>query len=233
MKSLSTYAKTLLAGRGESFVFHRNDITINAEEKKLSTPGNEFIKTSVGDFIHVFGTGVADGVTTVHAVGPAGAYVIVNEPIIGLDAGVTVSIASITRSSSFKDVFKNFVIKLFSGPQPASADDAEDTSALLVTLTRNSLPVTPGLPANCLNFADSVDGVLSIPSGHVWSGIPIASGIANYARFYDNRMVTGASTTEVRMDLACGVGTKEFRMATTNLVANREISVSFGSIKVL
>lgn len=233
MKNLSTYAKTLLAGRGESFVFQRNDITINAEEKKVSSPGNEFVRTSVGDFIHIFGTGIADGITTVHAVGPGGAYVIVNEPILGLDAGVTVSIGSITRSSSFKDVFKNFVIKLFSGPQPASADDAEDLSTLLVTLTLNSLPVTPGLPTNCLNFADSVDGLLSIPAGHVWSGVPVASGIAGYARFYDNRMVTGATTTEVRMDLGCGVGTKEFRMATTNLVINREISVSFGSIRVL
>lgn len=232
MKSLSTYAKTLLAGRGESFVFYRNDITINAEEKKMSSPGNEFIATSVGDFIHLFGTGIADGITTVNAVGPGGAYVIVNEPILGLDPGVTVAIGSITRSSSFKQIFKNFIIRIFSGSQPDSADEGEDMTKLLVTLTLGSLPVTPGLPDNCLNFADSVNGELTIPSGAVWSGVPVASGVASYARFYDNRMVTGPSLTEVRMDLACGVGTKEFRMATTTVVQNRELSVSFGSIKV-
>lgn len=232
MKSLSTYAKTLIAGRGESFVFYRNDITINAEERKISSPGNNFLRTSVGDFIHLYGTGIADGVSTVHAVGPGGAYVVVNEPILGLDPGITVAVGSVTRSSSFKEVFKNFVIKIYSGVQPDSADEAEDLTRLLVTLTLGSLPVVPGLPDNCLNFADSVNGELSVPSGVVWSGVPIASGTAGYARFYDNRMVTGATTTEARMDLACGVGTKEFRMATTAIVANREISVSFGSIQV-
>lgn len=119
---------------------------------------------------------------------------------------------------SFVDVFANAVIAVYTGTQPANADAAE-TGTLLGYITEDGGDFTGGVATNGLNWDAAVAGVCGKPSATEWAIIPDASGTAGWARLYANAMVTGASTTAVRIDMACGVGAGELRMSTTTLAS--------------
>lgn len=132
---------------------------------------------------------------------------------------------------SFKDIFANAVIVIRTGTQPATADAAE-TGDVLGMITVNGGAFTAGVTTNGLNWDAAVDGVCAKPSEEEWAIIPAVSGTAGYGRLYANDMTTGASTTAVRMDLACGVGAGELRFSSTNLVATIKSVVNSLNITV-
>lgn len=132
---------------------------------------------------------------------------------------------------SFKDIFANAVIVIRTGTQPATADDAE-TGDVLGMITVNGGAFTAGVATNGLNWDAAVGGVCAKPTAEEWAIIPSASGIAGYGRLYANDMTTGASTTAIRMDLACGVGAGELRFSSTNLIATIKSVVNSLNITV-
>lgn len=119
---------------------------------------------------------------------------------------------------SFKDVFANAVIAVYTGTQPANADAAE-TGTLLGLITVDGGAFTGGSATNGLNWDAAVAGVCGKPSAEEWAIIPDASGTAGWARLYANDMTTGSSSSAVRIDMACGVGAGELRMSTTSLTS--------------
>ena len=132
---------------------------------------------------------------------------------------------------SFKDIFANAVIVIRTGTQPATADAAE-TGDVLGMITVNGGAFVAGVATNGLNWDAAVGGVCAKPSAEEWAIIPSVSGIAGYGRLYSNDMTTGASTTAVRMDLACGVGAGELRFSSTNLIATIKSVVNSLNITV-
>jgi hypothetical protein len=125
---------------------------------------------------------------------------------------------------SVKSVMANGVIHLYSGTQPATADAAE-TGTLLMIYTQNSAAFVSGSPGNGLNMDASVDGVLSKKVSEVWSGngLPAAGAIpgipAGWYRWYANTVVTGDSTTAIRLDGAVGTSSSyELQMTNTSIV---------------
>ena len=132
---------------------------------------------------------------------------------------------------SFKDVFANAVIVIRTGTQPANAD-AVETGDVLGMITVNGGAFVAGVATNGLNWDAAVGGVCAKPAAEEWAIIPSASGIAGYGRLYSNDMITGASTTAVRMDLACGVGAGELRFSSTNLIATIKSVVNSLNITV-
>jgi hypothetical protein len=132
---------------------------------------------------------------------------------------------------SFKDIFANAVIVIRTGTQPATADDAE-TGDVLGMITVNGGAFVAGVATNGLNWDAAVGGVCAKPSAEEWAIIPSASGTAGYGRLYANDMTTGASTTAIRMDLACGVGAGELRFSSTNLIATIKSIVNSLNITV-
>ena len=132
---------------------------------------------------------------------------------------------------SFKDIFANAVIVIRNGTQPATADAAE-TGDVLGMITVDGDTFTAGVADNGLNWDAAVDGVCAKPSAEEWAIIPSASGAAGYGRLYANDMTTGASTTAVRMDLACGVGAGELRFSSTSLTATVKSVVNSLNITV-
>ena len=132
---------------------------------------------------------------------------------------------------SFKDVFANAVIVLRTGTQPATADAAE-SGDVLGMITVDGGAFTGGVATNGLNWDAAVAGVCAKPSAEEWAIIPSASGTAGYGRLYANDMTTGASTTAVRMDLACGVGAGELRFSSTSLTATVKSIVNSLNITV-
>lgn len=104
------------------------------------------------------------------------------------------------------ETFQNGSLAVYTGNQPASANDAE-TGTLLCVITRDGGAMTPGQPANGLNFVkDASTGSVKKDPDETWSGEVIADGTPGWFRFYDNSRIQGASTTAKRFDGSIGAG---------------------------
>lgn len=93
----------------------------------------------------------------------------------------------------------NGVIEIYTGAQPASANDPV-TGTLLGTVTTNGAVFTPGSPTNGLTFAAAANGAVA-KSASNWQFSGLANGTAGWFRFKANAVDAGAlSTTHVRLD---------------------------------
>jgi len=115
---------------------------------------------------------------------------------------------------SLADLFRNCVIDVYSGSQPADADTAE-AGTKLITITVDSGAFSSGSADNGLNFGAVASGVLSKQSDETWSGQGLASGTAGWYRVYDNSYTTGASTSAVRFDGSVSTSGSQFNMSNT------------------
>lgn len=128
----------------------------------------------------------------------------------------------INATGSVKAAFTNSVIHIYSGTQPATADAAE-TGDLLMILTESAGAFVSGAPGNGLNMDVSTGGVLAKAVAETWQGVGLAAAgvgtVAGYFRWYANTVVTGISTTAVRMDGAIGSSASyEMQMSNTTIV---------------
>jgi hypothetical protein len=129
---------------------------------------------------------------------------------------------AVNQTGSVKSVMANSVIHIYSGSQPATADDAE-TGDLLMIITESGGAFTPSSPTNGLNMDVSTGGVLAKDTSESWEGVGLeAAGegtTAGYFRWYANDVTTGASTTAVRVDGNIGtLTTNEMRMSSTTII---------------
>ena len=85
---------------------------------------------------------------------------------------------------AFKDIFTYGELGIYTGSQPASADDAP-TGTLLLLISEASVVVTPGTSTNGLSWDAPVDGVLGKDST-AWSDVGLVTGTAGWFRFYTN-----------------------------------------------
>ena len=151
-------------------------------------------------------------------------------------AAITVATASFTADTSnscliadasggsYADLFKNCVIDIYSGSQPATADAAE-TGTKLVSITLDSGAFVAGAAANGLNFGAVASGVLAKETGQTWSGVGLATGTAGWFRIYDNTYQDGASTSEIRIDGAVATSGSQFNMSSTAVVTGATTTV--------
>lgn len=150
-----------------------------------------------GDTLLLSGWPTAGNNTAIYTVGAvtAGSMTVSGTPLSaeGGDADSKV----MTVGKSFKDIFRNGVIRIYSGTVPADADADEGSGVLLLEITKDSGAFTPGTSTNGLNFDAIAAGVLS-KNADVWSDAGIADGAASWWRLYDNGLITGASTTAKR-----------------------------------
>lgn len=144
-------------------------------------------------------------------------------------AGVDMAVG-IFKGGSLKDIFKDGVIRLYSGSQPATADDAE-TGTLLVTFTVSSGAFTAGAVTNGLELGTPASGVIAKDTD-IWSGVAVASGTAGYFRWYDNSYVTGDSAVAVRMDGAVGTSGAQLNMSSTSITSGATVTLDSWQITV-
>jgi len=132
----------------------------------------------------------------------------------GLSMGVRNSLLEKIRAD-----FTNCVIGVYGGTMPADANTTENAT-LLALITEGGGEFTGGVATNGLNFDAAADGSMSKAAAETWSGAVLATGTATWVRIYDNNYVTGASTTEKRIDLPVSTTTAtEVRMSQTSLTA--------------
>jgi len=127
-------------------------------------------------------------------------------------------------TGSFKTIMQNGVIRVYSGVQPTSADDAEAATVLL-EITVASGTFTAGTATNGLNFDAPADGALAKSSSEVWSGVSSASGTAGWFRFYANDMTTGASTTAARFDGSVSTSGAQLNMSSTAITSGATTTI--------
>lgn len=111
-------------------------------------------------------------------------------------------------------------IEIYSGSQPASADDAV-TGTLLGRVTLSAGAWTEGTITNGLQFNAAAGRQMTKKTGEIWQFIGIANGTAGWFRFRGNAADTGmADTLEAlpRIDGRIAVTGAELNMSNLNVV---------------
>ena len=103
-------------------------------------------------------------------------------------------------STGVRAAMASGVIRIYSGAQPVSADNAVQ-GTLLMEITVDGGAFNHGSPTNGLNFDAAVGALLSKAVGETWRGTGVADGTAGWFRFSGNPLDDGsASTTLARID---------------------------------
>ncbi len=107
-------------------------------------------------------------------------------------------------SNGLAGIFKDGVIELYSGTQPATADAAV-TGTLLATVTESGAAFTPGSPTAGLEFDAPSSGAIAKATGETWQYTGVAAGTIGWFRFKGNAADGGGvDTTAVRIDGSVG-----------------------------
>ena len=159
-----------------------------------------------------------NGICTVTSVASTGASMVIAGLTLTTEgAGDSVTITACAKT--FKDVFRNNVIRIYSGTIPADGDAAEGSGVLLLKITLASGAVTPGTATNGNDFDTIVAGLLS-KDANVWSGVGLADGTAAWWRMYDNGEITGAVSTAKRCQGVVGTSSVTFILSSTTIVTS-------------
>ena len=173
-----------------------------------------------GDMAQVHGPFVATEVL-------AGQITVSGTPLsVDAATGIKATLVCLT-GGSLKDIFKDGVLKIYSGSQPADADTAY-TGTLLLTITVASGAFTAGVVTNGLEFGTASSGAIA-KNSDVWSGVAVASGTAGYFRFYANATdAGGADTTPFlysRIDGAIASSGSDLNMSSTAITSGATTTI--------
>jgi hypothetical protein len=216
---LSTGLRNALLGERDTFT--ATSLACVASGNTITDSGNQLLIEGFrpDDLIEISGftTSGNNGLAKVVSVASNGASMVVSGLTLADEAaGDTVTILS--QSKGLKDIFKNHVIRVYSGAAPATADEAE-SGTLLLKITKQNGAFTPGTPTNGLNFNAIVAGVMS-KNSDIHSGEGLADGTAGYYRVYDNGEITGASSSAKRAQGTVGLSSTDFLMSSTTITTS-------------
>jgi len=227
MMSKHSYPTKLVTGI--TFAFEDGTGTDGAD--RITDSDNGFVDAGyiAGDYIKAAGS-TLNNISGVKVSAVAAGYLEIPAGSLSTEiAGDQVIIGAGANGGSFDEIFKNGVIEIYSGSQPATADLAE-SGTKLVRITVASGAFVGGTATNGLNLGDAAAGVTSKETGEVWSGVGLAAGTAGWFRYYSNAYVTGASTTAERFDGVCGVGTGELRLSSLSVAVGATVTVDAAAV---
>ncbi len=122
------------------------------------------------------------------------------------------------------------VIRVYSGAQPAAADNAV-TGTLLMEITVDAGAFSHGSATNGLEWDTPANGQISKPSGDTWKGLGIAAGVAGWARYCANPLDDGtASTSLARVDMSVGKGSGDLQLSNVNVAVGAPITVDVATL---
>ena len=225
----NSYATALYTGTTISF----GDGTGTGGNDQILDSANGLISAGfiVGDYITVVGS-TSNNVSAKKILAvSAGAIEIAPALLTTESAGDQVVLAAARGGGSLDEIFRNGVLRIYSGSQPASADAAE-TGTLLLEVTVSGGAFSGGSPTNGLNFNGeaAASGLMTKESGETWQGTGAANGTAGWFRFYANAYTTGASTTARRFDGVCATSGGQLNMSSTAIVSGVVTTVDTFSI---
>ena len=227
MTGNNSYPTALVTGT--TYAFEDGTGTDGAD--RITDSGSGFVAAgyTVGMYISVAGS-TSNNISGDKISAVAAGYIEVPAATLTTEAaGDQVIIGAGAGGGSLDELLRNGVIDIYSGAQPTTADAAE-TGTKLCRITLSSGAFTPGTATNGLNLGTAASGVVSKETAEVWSGVGLAAGTAGWFRYYANDVTTGASTSAVRFDGVCGVGTGELRLSSLTVAVGATITVDSGSI---
>lgn len=125
------------------------------------------------------------------------------------------------EGGSVKGAFTTLELRLYSGTEPASADDA---------ITGTKLVTIQGPAAAALAFDAAASGSLPKAAGQVWSGVAEAGGTATHFRLVDVADDDASSSSAKRIQGKCGTSGAELNMTSTSIALGATQTVDAGSI---
>jgi len=100
-----------------------------------------------------------------------------------------------------KEAMNAGCVEIYTGAQPATAD-AAPTGTLLAVVTKDAGAFNAGSPTNGLTYSDPVGSTITKSSDN-WKYVPIAAGVAGWARVKANAVDNGGvSATALRIDMS-------------------------------
>ena len=123
-------------------------------------------------------------------------------------------------TDSFSGIFDAGVIYIYTGAQPASANDAVQ-GALLGRVTVGGGSFNFGNVANGLQFDTPSNGQIEKLASDTWQFQGLADGTAGWARLMGNALDDlGASTPLPRVDYSIGRSGADLNLSNTSIVTN-------------
>ena len=206
-----TLSKIIIDAAGNTdFVTSSSSASGNPEIQNTTDDLSVF---AAGDTINVFGTASNDGVFTVTSV--ATDTLQVQEAVVA--ETTQTCFLGVVEGGTFRELFKNGVLVIYAGSQPADADADESGYTQLCQITRGGATFAAGDGQNGLNFDPVSGGTLTKKQSETWSGTNDADGTAGWFRFYDNSKTTGSSSTAVRFDGNIATSGAQLNMSSTSL----------------
>lgn len=124
-------------------------------------------------------------------------------------------------TGSLKSVMANGLIKIYSGPVPADADQALDPSCVLLsTISVNGA-------GGGINFDAASNGTIPKAAAESWSGTNAANGAASFYRHVAPGDDGTLSTTQARLQGAVAVAGAEMNLSSTALVAGAPQTIDY------
>ena len=122
------------------------------------------------------------------------------------------------NATGIKEALADGVIYIYSGPQPASADDAVQ-GTLLGVVAKDAGAFAFGDPTYGLEFDAPVSGVLDKAAAENWKFNGAADGTAGWFRFMGNATDNlGSSTTLPRIDGNIGTFGADLNLSNVSIV---------------
>jgi hypothetical protein len=134
-------------------------------------------------------------------------------------AGTAVAAA---KGGSLNDIFKHGVLHIYSGTQPADADQTEGAGTKLLEISEDGTAHVPATGEYGLEFEDdAVGGSLSKLSTQSWEDDGLADGEAAWFRFYAQDVATGLDSgspfTKIRFDGSVGLSGAQLNVASQSI----------------
>ena len=180
-----------------------------------------------GDIIFIQGSTSNDPASGAVITGvAAGTLTFATGTLVGSEAGLAGTVVGFARGGSMKDVFKDGVLRIYSGTQPSSPDAAV-AGTLLLEITESGGAFAHGAFANGLEFEnDPTAGEMEKASGETWQGTGLVAGTAGWFRFCANPTDNGAaSTTLPRVDGSVGTSGADLNMSSTTITVGATYTI--------
>jgi hypothetical protein len=212
---------------GASIAVSSRIAAVNGSPDNFTDSGNGFVTAgfAIADTIMVsgFATAANNGIFTIQTVA-AGKIEIDETTVVDEAAGALNIKIQVIKGGSLKDIFKDCVLKIYSGGQPTDADQAV-TGTLLLQFTIDAAAFVAGSPENGLEFDTAASGAISKKTD-AWQAVGLVDGTAGWFRICANAADAGSlSTTLPRIDGICATSGGQLTMSTTAVRAGVTVTI--------
>jgi hypothetical protein len=127
------------------------------------------------------------------------------------------TVSLVCKSNSLQDALNLAQFEVYTGSQPADADDAPTGTKLVTIKSGGSTGVT---------WKDAVNGVNGKTATETWNGVGVADGTAGWFRICLTADSGASSTTDCRIDGSCGTSAADLNFASLAFSAGATQTIS-------